>query len=98
MSPHPLTSFKIQKYYQKESRLNGAQSRNNFPKIKYGTYVINLDDCKSVGTHWIALYENNDNVTHFYYFGVEYIPKGIKKFKGNKNITTNIYRTQHIIQ
>ena len=27
-------------------------------------------------------------------FGVEHIPKEINKFKGNKNIVTNIYRIQ----
>ena len=40
-----------------------------------GTYVINLDECESVGTYWIALYVNGDNVTFFDSFGVEYIPK-----------------------
>ena len=42
----------------------------------------------------LALYENGDNVTYFDSFGVEYIPKEIKKFIGNRNITTNIYRIQ----
>ena len=37
---------------------------------------------------------NGDNVTHFDRFGVEYIPKEIKNFIGNKNITTNICRIQ----
>ena len=35
-----------------------------------------------------------ENVTHFDNFGVEYIPKEIKKFIGNKNIIKNIYRIQ----
>ena len=33
-------------------------------------------------------------ITYFESFGVEYIQKEIKKFIGNKNITTNIYRIQ----
>ena len=37
---------------------------------------------------------NNNNVTYFDSFEVEYIPKEIKKFIGNKNIITNIYRMQ----
>ena len=37
---------------------------------------------------------NSDNITYFDSFGVEYIPKEIKKFIGDKNITTNIYRVQ----
>ena len=35
-----------------------------------------------------------ENVTYFDSFGVELIPKEIRKFIGNKNITTNIYRIQ----
>ena len=27
-------------------------------KEKDGTYVINIDEFKSVGTHWMALYVN----------------------------------------
>ena len=42
----------------------------------------------------MALYVNGDNVTHFDNFGVEHIPKDIKKFVENKNITTNVYRIQ----
>ena len=38
------------------------------------------------------MYVNDNNVTHFDSFGVEYIPKESKKFIGNKNIGTNIYR------
>ena len=44
----------------------------------------------SIETNWISLYVNGDNLTLFDSFGIEYIPKWIKKFIGNKNITTNI--------
>ena len=37
---------------------------------------------------------NVENVTYFDSFGVEHIPQEIKKFIGNKNIITNIYRMQ----
>ena len=45
-------------------------SRNNVPKIKNGEYVINLNEYESLGTSWIALYVNGDNVTYFDSFGV----------------------------
>ena len=61
MPPHSLTNFEIQKYYQNEPTLNAVYSRNNLPKIKDGTYVINLDEFKSIGTHWIALHVNSNN-------------------------------------
>ena len=52
MSPHPLTNFEIQKYYQNEPRFNGFDSRNSFPKtIKDGACIINLDEYADVGTH-----------------------------------------------
>ena len=82
------------KYYQSEPKFNGVYSRNNLPKIKDGAYVTNLDEFKSIGTHWIALYVNGNNIIYFDSFGVEHIPKEIKKFIGNKNIITYIYRIQ----
>ena len=94
MPPHPLTNFEIQKYYQNEPRFNGVYSRDNLPKIKDGAYVINLDEYSDIGTHWVALYVHNDDVTYFDSFGVEHIPKEIKTFINNKNIKTNIFRMQ----
>ena len=38
------------------------------------------------------MYDKANNVT--YSFGVEHIPKQIRKFIDNKNIITNIYRIQ----
>ena len=63
MPPHPLTNFEIQKYYQNKPRFNGVYSRDNLTKIKNRAYVINLDEYYDIGTHWVALYVNNTNVT-----------------------------------
>ena len=69
------------------SKFKGVYSRDNLPdEIKDGAYVINLDEYFDVGTHWIALYVNTKTVTYFDSFGVEHIPKEIKKFMNNKNI------------
>ena len=62
--------------------------------IKDGTYVINLDEYPDVGTHWIALYISNNGATLFDSFGVEHIPKEIKKFIGNKNMQANTFKIQ----
>ena len=70
----------MQKYYQNEPRFNGVYSRDNLPKIKDGAYIINLDVRCDIGTHWVALYVQNDNVTYFDSLGVENIPKEIKAF------------------
>ena len=95
MPPHPLTNFEIQKYYQNEPKFNGVFSRDNLPnKIKDGAYVINLDEYSDIGTHWIALYVKNNDITYFDSFGVEHIPKEIKKFIDSKNVISNIFRIQ----
>ena len=94
MSPHIFTNFKIQKYYQKELKRNGVHSLNNLSKIKDRAYIINLDEYELIGTHWMVLYVDAKNVTYFDSFGVENIPKEIRKFIRNENITTDIYRVQ----
>ena len=62
MPLHPLTNFEIQKDYQNEPKFDGVYTRNNLPKIKDGTYVTNLDEYSDIGTHWIVLYAQNNNV------------------------------------
>ena len=41
MPPHPLTNFRIQKYYQIELKFNCVYSKNNLPKIEGGAYIMN---------------------------------------------------------
>ena len=86
---------------ENEPRFNGVYSRDNLPKIKDGTYVINLDEYSDIGTHWVALWVSkasrkdvDNNVTYFDSFGVEHTPKEIKTFIKGKNIKTNIFRVQ----
>ena len=57
--------------------MDGVYSTNDLAKIKDGAYVTNLDGYKSIITLWIALYVNDDNVTYFDSFGVEYISNEI---------------------
>ena len=57
-------------------------------------YVINVDEYADVGTHWIALYVKNIEITYFDSFGVEHVPEEIEKIIGHKNIKTNIFRMQ----
>ena len=80
---------------------NNSINNNN---IENGAYVINLDEYRDIGTHWVALYVNNKTITCFDSFGVEHIPKEIIKLIGNeqsssakarnKKIITNIFRIQ----
>ena len=94
IQPHPLTNFEIQKFYKNVQRFNSIFSRNNLPKkIRDGAYVINFDEYALLGTHWIALFCNRNE-----------IPEEIKEFidrrflnssaSQNKNMKANIFRVQ----
>ena len=89
MSPHPSTPFEIQIYiYQNQLSFNGVYSRNNMPK-KSEAYVKNLDKYEhwNIGTYWVAIYDENDEVIYFDSFGIEVM--------SNENIA-NLYIQQMI--
>ena len=95
MTPHPLTNFEIEAYYQNEPRFNGVYSRDNLQvKVKDGAYSINLDGYSDIETHWIALFVNNKTVTYFDSFGIEHISQEIRVFIADKDIIASIYRIQ----
>ena len=82
-----LRAAYVIKKVRNETRFNGVYSRDNFPKkLKDGTFVINLDEYADVGTYCIALYLKNNEIIYFDSFGVEHVPKEIKKYIGQKNI------------
>ena len=91
--------MKYKIYYQNEPRFKGVYSRDNLPERsstekKEGAYVINLDEYSDIGTQWVALCVQNNDVTYFDSFWVKHIPKETKMFVGNKNLITNIFRIQ----
>ena len=51
--------------HKNKTKFSEVYSRNNLPRLKNRVYVINLNQYKSIETHWIALYVNDDNVTYF---------------------------------
>ena len=55
---------------------------------------MNLDEFENTGTHWVSLFVKTNEVIYFDSFGVEYIPKEINKFIGNKKIKARIFRIQ----
>ena len=99
MPPHPLTYFQIQKYYQNKPRFNGIYSRDNLPnKTMDGAYVINLDEYSDIGSHWIALYSLNNDVTYFNSFGVEIFQKKLKNLLEIKTWKQIFLEYKHMIQ
>ena len=60
-------------------RFNGVYYRDNLPdEIKNSLYVINLDEHTDIGTHWIALYALNNNVTYLTVFKLNVFQKELK--------------------
>ena len=95
MPPHPLTYFEMRNYYQNEFKFKILYLQNSLPNtMKNGAYVIDFDEHKSIGTHWIALYANGNSVRYFDRFDVEHIPKEIKSFIDNSNIIKSIFKIQ----
>ena len=98
-----MTDFEIQQYYQNELIFNCVYSGDNLPErssaeIKDGAYIKNLDEYSDTGTHWVALYVMNNDVTYVHSFGVEHIQKEIKIFIGDKSIKKIFSEYKHIIQ
>ena len=62
--------------------------------MKDEAYVVNLDDHKSKGPYWIALYMNGNYMAYFNSFGSEHVPEEIKRFIIIKNIITYVFRIQ----
>ena len=56
--------------------------------------LIDLDEYADVGTHWIALFCNRNEIVYFDSFGVENVPEEIKESVENKKIIANIFRLE----
>ena len=56
-----------------------------------------MDEFKSIGTYWTSLYVNTENVTYFDSFGIERIPKEIRKFI-KKMLKETLRKYKHTLQ
>ena len=56
VSLYPLKKIEITNHFSYKPRFNGVFSTNNLPRVKDGSYVINLNDRNSKETHWISLF------------------------------------------
>lgn len=52
-------------------------SSNNLRNVEDERNVLNFEEQKLIGIHWIVLYVDGKNVTYFNSFGVKHIPKFI---------------------
>ena len=89
-----VANIEIIKYFNYESRFNGVFSRNDLSRVRGGAYVINLDDKKSKGTHWVSLFIDRDTAVYVDSFGIKYIPQDVLNKIRDKSISHNIFRIQ----
>ena len=69
--PHEIKILSVLvKVSWKTENLNGVYSKNHLPNRKNGLFVTSFDEYKSIGTHWITLHVNGDNITYFDSFSV----------------------------
>lgn len=78
------------KDYQNEHQFNRAYLRDNLPKVKEGTCVINFDEYDYIGTQCDAIYINSNAANYFDSFGIDHNSKETKNFIGNY-IIASIY-------
>ena len=57
--------------------------------------MINLDDKKSKGRHWVPLCIDRNTAAYFDFFAIEYIPQEVLNKIKDKLITHNIFRIQN---
>ena len=86
--------MEITNCFNYEYNFNGFFSRNNLPRIKDGAYIINFDDKKIKGTHWVSLFINRNTTVYFDSFGIENSPQENLNKTKDKSIIHNIFRTQ----
>ena len=95
----PLSNFDLMEWVKKLgiNHLIGIYSRDNLPqKIKKEIGIINLDDMKGPGTHWVC-YRNLDSVVEYFDpFGLIMPNEALKYFRSSgKHIVYSIDEIQN---
>ena len=94
MSSHPLTDFVIKNINKMNLDLMVFIQEIVYKRYIINIYITNLYEYSDTGTHWVALYVQNNGVTYFDSFRVEHILKEIKTFISNENVKTIFFRIQ----
>ena len=89
--------MKYKKIWKNKLKFNGVYSRNSLPKTKGGAYIINPDKYE-LGTRWIALYINDNNVTYFDSFGLKILQKKLENSSKIKILFQIFIECKHMIQ
>jgi hypothetical protein len=86
-------------YYNNVKHFDGVYSRNNLPKIiEPKFYIVNLDDAKGPGTHWVCIYNCNHNACYYFdSFGVDPCEEVLRFMRqSHKKILGSTYQIQKL--
>ena len=98
MPPHPLTNFEMKKYYQNQPRFNGVYSRDSLTEIKDEADEMDLDEYSDIGTHWVALHLNNNDVTYFDFLVQNIFQRRLEHLSVIKTIKQIFLEYKHMVQ
>ena len=98
MPPHPLTNFEMKKYYQNQPRFNGVYSRDSLTEIKDEADEIDPDEYSDIGTHWVALHLNNNDVTYFDFLVQNIFQRRLEHLSVIKTIKQIFLEYKHMVQ
>jgi hypothetical protein len=86
-------------YYKHNKTFGGVYSRDTLPKhIKSQFYIVNLDEAKGEGTHWVCFYNCNPKLCYYFdSFGVDPCNEILRFMKqSKKKILMSTYRIQEL--
>ena len=80
------SNFQLLKMCRNVKNFRGIFMRNSLPKrpLFKECGIVNLDDERGEGTHWVAYKKRGNNVTYFNSFGNLSPPKGARQLFGKK--------------
>ena len=92
----PLNNFHFTDYYHKSPLFAGVFSRDNLPYLfEDKFYVINLDNKRGDGTHWVVVFNCYRECIYFDSFAVSPPEEVLRRMrKTGKAMLMNVYRVQ----
>ena len=94
---YPMSNIKIDEILQHDKNYIGTYSKDNVPILKNNqSTIINQQDSRLKGSHWISYCKRNDKIFYFDSFAIPFISNVIKSKYPNHKFIYNIYRIQSI--
>ena len=90
-----MSNFEIDEILKHDKNYIGTFSKDNVPLLKNNqSTIINLQNSRFKGSHWVSYCKRNNKIFYFDSYGVAYIPDIIKNQYPKHKFICNIYRIQ----